>query len=129
MQNKPNFGKAQMNVNTVITKDYENKRLRRLRENKPNSNPNKPNFGKAQMNVTSFYAVEYENKPRFQTPGKQTQPVVSLSNLFQTRCLSVVLAGIAGDSIFDPSMSLPSIGLRAGRTGMWLNIITACGSG
>jgi len=33
-----------MNVNTVITGDYENERLRRLRENKPNSNPIKPNF-------------------------------------------------------------------------------------
>jgi len=28
MQNKPNFLNAQMNVNTVITKDYENERLR-----------------------------------------------------------------------------------------------------
>ena len=27
MQNKPNLPDAQMNVNTVITKDYENKRL------------------------------------------------------------------------------------------------------
>ncbi len=27
MQNKPNLLDAQMNVNTVITKDYENKRL------------------------------------------------------------------------------------------------------
>jgi hypothetical protein len=27
MQNKPNLLDAQMNVSTVITKDYENKRL------------------------------------------------------------------------------------------------------
>ena len=39
MQNKPNFQKAEMNVNKVLTKDYENIRLRRLRENKPKSNP------------------------------------------------------------------------------------------
>ena len=28
MQNKPNLLNAQMNVNTVITEDYENERLR-----------------------------------------------------------------------------------------------------
>ena len=39
MENKPNFRNAQMNVNTVITKDYEDFRLRRRLENKPNSNP------------------------------------------------------------------------------------------
>ncbi len=44
MQNKPNSLNAQMNVNTVITEDYENERLRRRGENKPNSNPIKPNF-------------------------------------------------------------------------------------
>jgi len=39
MQNKPNLPDAQMNVNTVITKDYENERLCRYGQNKPNSNP------------------------------------------------------------------------------------------
>ncbi len=36
MQNKANFRKAKMNVNFYSTKDYENERLSRLRENKPN---------------------------------------------------------------------------------------------
>ncbi len=36
MQNKPNLPDSQMNVNTVITKDYENERLCRRWENKPN---------------------------------------------------------------------------------------------
>ncbi len=44
MQNKPNFLDAQMNINTVLTKDYENKRLRTRRENKPKTNPIKPNY-------------------------------------------------------------------------------------
>jgi len=35
MQNKPNFQNAQMNVNTVITKDYENKRLYRCVKTNP----------------------------------------------------------------------------------------------
>ena len=33
-----------MNVGSVKTKDYENKRLCGLRENKPKTNPIKPNF-------------------------------------------------------------------------------------
>jgi len=44
MQNKPNFRKSQMNVNTYNTRDYENKRNWTLGENKPNSNPIKPNL-------------------------------------------------------------------------------------
>ncbi|KKK69605.1 hypothetical protein LCGC14_2932380 [marine sediment metagenome] len=36
MQNKPNLRNAEMNVNTVITKDYENKPNWTLGENKPN---------------------------------------------------------------------------------------------
>jgi len=42
MQNKPNFRKSQMNVNKVLTKDYENKTLGERGKNKPNSNPIKP---------------------------------------------------------------------------------------
>ncbi len=44
MQNKPNFKDAQMNVNSILTTDYENKWQRRVRKNKPNSNPIKPNL-------------------------------------------------------------------------------------
>jgi len=39
MQNEPNFGKAQMNVNKVLIKDYENKSNWTLGENEPNTNP------------------------------------------------------------------------------------------
>ena len=42
-QNKPNFRKAKMNVTSILTKDYENERLCRYGENKPNSKPIKPN--------------------------------------------------------------------------------------
>ena len=47
MQNKPNFKKAQMNVTSFCTVDYENKHNWTLSENKPNTNPNKPNSPKA----------------------------------------------------------------------------------
>ncbi len=39
MQNKPNLLRSQMNVKTYNTTDYENKWQRRVRKNKPNSNP------------------------------------------------------------------------------------------
>ncbi len=43
LTNKANFPDAQMNVNKVLTKDYENKSNWALYENKANSNPNKAN--------------------------------------------------------------------------------------
>jgi len=77
MQNKPNFGKAHMNVNKVLTKDYENKTLGQRGKNKPNTNPiqtqTKPISEKAKMNVTSIITKGYENKPRFRAKAKQTQ--------------------------------------------------------
>jgi len=44
MQNKANLLDTQMNVSSVKTKYYENKRLCRRGENKPNSNPIKANL-------------------------------------------------------------------------------------
>ncbi len=39
MQNKPNFRKSQMNVNKVLTKDYENETLSERGKNKAKTNP------------------------------------------------------------------------------------------
>jgi hypothetical protein len=75
MQNKPNFQKSQMNANLYNTTDYENIWQRRVRKNKPNSNPIKPNLKKAQMNVNLTLTKDYrkkddfavrKNKPNFQ---------------------------------------------------------------
>ncbi len=65
MQNKPNFRKSQMNANLYNTTDYENKWQRRVRKNKPNSNPNKPNFKRAQMNINSIITKDYRKKDDF----------------------------------------------------------------
>jgi len=61
MQNKPNLPAPRMNVNTVITKDYENKSNWKLGENKANTKPIKANtkpiqtqFPKSQ-NERNFY--------------------------------------------------------------------------
>jgi len=39
MQNKANLPAPQMNINTVLTKDYENKRLCARGKNKAKTNP------------------------------------------------------------------------------------------
>jgi len=57
MQNKANLLDTQMNVSSALTKYYENERLCRRGENKPNTNPNEPN--------------QTQNKPK--TKPKQTQ--------------------------------------------------------
>ena len=44
MQNKANFRKSQMNVNKVLTKDYEQMDTWSIRKNKPNSNPIQTQF-------------------------------------------------------------------------------------
>ncbi len=59
MQNKPNLLNTQMNVNKVLTKDYENVRLHRRGKNKPNSNPIKPNSPSAIRNTQ--YAIRNTN--------------------------------------------------------------------
>jgi len=80
MQNKPNFLRSQMNVNSLLTIDYENISDWTLGENKPNSNPIKPNFKKAKMNVNSLITKDYRknddfsvriNKPNTQNERKR----------------------------------------------------------
>ena len=72
-----------MNVNSLITKDYRKKDDFAVQKNEPNSNPISE---KPKMNVNLYVIKEYENEPAFrleQNKPNQTQPVVSLSNLFQ----------------------------------------------
>ncbi len=73
MQNEPNLPKAQMNVNKVLIRDYENKPNWTLGENEPKTNPIKAKFKKAKMNVTTIITKGYENKTPIRAPKKQTQ--------------------------------------------------------
>ena len=57
--NQPNFQKAQMNVNSLITKDYRKKDDFAVRKNKPNS---KPISSKVKMNANAFSQKDYENE-------------------------------------------------------------------
>ncbi len=65
MQNKPNFRKSQMNVNSYNTTNYEKFIPLAGQKIKPNSNPIKPNLQKAQMNVTSLITKDYRKKDDF----------------------------------------------------------------
>ena len=51
-----------MNVNEVLTKDYENKTLSGSGKNKANTKPNKPNLRKPKMNVNKVLTKDYANK-------------------------------------------------------------------
>ncbi len=54
-----------MNVNSLITIDYENISNWTLGKNKPNSNPIKPNLRKAKMNVNSLITKDYRKNEAF----------------------------------------------------------------
>ena len=65
MQNKAKFRKSQMNVNKVLTKDYEKKTLSERGKKQSQTNPNKANLLNAQMNVNKVLIKDYENKPNW----------------------------------------------------------------
>ncbi len=62
-----------MNVNKVLTRDYEKKTLGEHGKNKPNTNPiqsqykpnSKPISSKAKMNANAFSQKDYENETAF----------------------------------------------------------------
>ena len=61
---KPNFRKDQMNVNSLITKDYRKKDDFAVQKNKPKTNPK-------QTNQSQLKPIQSQNKPN--TNPKQTQ--------------------------------------------------------
>jgi hypothetical protein len=71
MQNKANFQKSQMNLSKVLVVDYDKMDTWSSGKNKPNSKPIQTQF-KANT-----------NPKQTQYKANQTQPVVSLSNLFR----------------------------------------------
>ncbi|MFH1881150.1 MAG: hypothetical protein ABIL62_00380, partial [Planctomycetota bacterium] len=94
MQNKPNLLDAQMNVSSIVTKEYENKHNWTLSENKPNSNPIKPNLKRAKMNVNSLITKNYRkkddfsvriNKPNFRN-GQNERKLTYNKGLQKKRC-------------------------------------------
>jgi len=68
MQNKANFRKAQMNVNSFITKDYIKNDAFAVRKNKPNSNPNKANTKPIKANKMPKQTQNKPNQTQSQDP-------------------------------------------------------------
>jgi hypothetical protein len=73
MQNKANFRKVKLNVNNVLTKDYEQMDTWSIGKKQSQTKPNKAKFKKAKMNVTPYITVAYGNKPPIGAPKKQSQ--------------------------------------------------------
>ncbi len=65
MQNKPNLPEDKNDAKCVFTTDYENKWQRKVRKNKPNSNPIKPNLKRAKMNINLNFTKVYRKKDDF----------------------------------------------------------------
>jgi len=82
---KPNFQKAKMNANSLITKDYRKKGDFAVRKNKPNSNPISE---KAKMNVNLYVIKEYENETALRPQKNKPN-----SNPIQTRIAAEIPTG------------------------------------
>jgi hypothetical protein len=72
MQNKPNFQDVQMNVSSILTKDYERNDIFAVPENKANTNPIKANTKPIKPKTNP---IRTQNKPnQTQFPCPQTSP-------------------------------------------------------
>jgi len=77
MQNKPNLLNDQMNVNKVLTKDYENKTLGGCGKNKPNSNPNKANTNPIKAKTNPIQTQYKAKQSQFQTAHLHRKKLLS----------------------------------------------------
>ncbi len=73
MQNKANFRKAQMNVNSLITKDYRKNDAFAVQKNKANSKPIKANLPEGKIDAMCVFTKDYEEKMRLRAMKKQSQ--------------------------------------------------------
>jgi hypothetical protein len=70
MQNKPNFRKAQMNVNSFITKDYRKNDAFAVQKNKPNTKPIKANTKPIKPKTNPIQTQSNPIKPNFKGGGR-----------------------------------------------------------
>jgi len=121
-QNKPNSNpissKAQMNVNSLITKDYKNFIPLAGQKNKPNSNPILSAVGGLQMNANVFFRKDYENKTAFrhqQNKPNQTQ-LVFFRKLVPAK--AGILCSRIKPKLSPPASKLEAIYLRTGKNAL-----------
>ena len=72
LQNEPKFRKSQMNVNKVLTMNYEKKDTWWTGKKRTQTNPNKPNSPEPKMSVNVSLTRNYENNPAL--PLRQNKP-------------------------------------------------------
>ena len=65
MQNEPNLPKDQMNVNKVLTKDYDKKTLGEHGKNEPKTNPIKANTNPIKANIMPKQTQYEPNQSQF----------------------------------------------------------------
>ena len=63
MQNKPNFRKAKMNINSAIAKDYKNIPPTNKMKNKPNQTQFQPKTNPIEPNFYTNYAKQTQSNP------------------------------------------------------------------
>jgi len=106
MQNKPNFPNTQINVNSVLSKDYENVSLPSRRQNKPNQ---------TQFPALFFLPILpiHPNQTQFQpTPAQQLHNFALFCTVFYCR-YSLYLQGLTQFyGLFRP-ISLPNLFSRS----------------
>ena len=106
LTNKANLLNTQMNVNKVITTDYENIANWTLGENKPNTNPIKPN-------LTQFPRPTRRNKPNT-NPNKAN---------FRGKKMLMRLTINGRSLLWIPAFA----GMTAGRDERWILVDCRCG--
>ncbi len=93
MQNKAKFQKVKLNVNKVLTRNYEQMDTWSIGKKQSQTNPNKANFQKAQMFVTTIRTKDYENisncslaenKPNTKPNKANSKPIKPNQSQFQT---------------------------------------------
>ncbi len=61
-QNEPNLLNAQMNISSVLTKDYERNDIFAVQKNEPKTNPIKPNLPEGKIDAKCVFTKDYEEK-------------------------------------------------------------------
>jgi hypothetical protein len=86
LQNEPKFRKSQVNVNSLLTEDYDKMDTWSNGKNEPKTNPNEPKFKMGKINITIYITKEYDDTGNL-GPKKRTQnkPNLSRRSLWQSR--------------------------------------------
>ena len=102
--NKPNFRKSQMNVNKVLTKDYDKRTLGERGKNKPNSNPIQSQYMLLLMKINTrrkslSYYISQTQVPN--ACGPAAKKISRLLWLWE-RILDVIIRAMRGGNWLKP---------------------------